>query len=213
MQLRVVENYNSNMAAKKSKTTRGLFIIESLERDQEEFMREGIIIRQILELGRSLPVKYLYIRTEAELSMALEEFKDSSFRYLHISCHGSKDSISLTLDQLLFEDFVPIISPYLKQRRLFFSACSVVNENLAEALMKKSGCYSVIGPCRKINFDDASMMWASFYHLAFRDEGELRLLGGKIRWALRRIQRSFGEEFHYYRKARNGWKREDIEKR
>ena len=69
------------MAATKSKTIRGLFIIESLERDQEEFMREGIIIRQILELGRSLPVKYIYIRTEAELSMALEEFKKSSFRY------------------------------------------------------------------------------------------------------------------------------------
>jgi len=176
-------------------------------------MREGIIIQQILALGRSLPVKYIYIRTEAELSMALEEFKASSFRYLHISCHGSKDSIHLTLDPLPFDDFIPIIEPYLKRRRLFFSACSVVNPALAETLLKRSGCYSIIGPCRKINFDDALMMWASFYHLAFRDEGELRLLGGKIRWALRRIQKSFGEEFHYYRKTRNGWKQEDIEKR
>jgi hypothetical protein len=57
------------------------------------------------------------------------------------------------------------------------------------------------------------MMWASFYHLAFRDEGELRLLGGKIRWALRRIHRSYGEEFHYYRRTKDGWKQEDIEKR
>jgi hypothetical protein len=143
----------------------------------------------------------------------IEEFKDSSFRYLHLSCHGSKNSISLTLDHLPFEDFVPIIAPYLKQRRLFFSACSVVNPLLAEDLMKQSGCYSIIGPCRKINFDDALMMWASFYHLAFRDEGELRLLGGKIRWALRRIKRSFGEEFHYYRKTRSGWKQENVEKR
>jgi hypothetical protein len=201
------------MPSPKLKTERGLFIIESLEREQEEFMREGIIIQQILALGRSLPVKYIYIRTEAELSMALEEFKASSFRYLHISCHGSKDSIHLTLDPLPFEDFVPIIEPYLKRRRLFFSACSVVNPALAEALLKRSGCYSIIGPCRKINFDDALMMWASFYHLAFRDEGELRLLGGKIRWALRRIQKSFGEEFHYYRKTRSGWKQEEIEKR
>jgi len=199
--------------APSTKTKRGLFIIESLEREQEETMREGIIIKQILELGRSLPVKYIYIRTEAELSMALEEFKESSFRYLHISCHGSKDSIHLTLDPLLFEDFVPIIAPYLRRRRLFFSACSVVNPLLAEALFKKSGCYSVIGPCRKINFDDALMMWASFYHLAFRDEDELKLLGGKIRWALRRIHKSYGEEFHYYRKTIQGWKQEDIEKR
>ena len=176
-------------------------------------MREGVIIQQILALGRSLPVKYIYIRTEAELSMALEEFKASSFRYLHISCHGADDAIRLTLDPLPFEDFVPVIAPYLKHRRLFFSACSVVNETLAKSLFEKSGCYSIIGPCREINFDDALMMWASFYHLAFRDEDEVRLLGGKIRWALRRIHKSFGEEFHYYRKTTDGWKREDIQKR
>lgn len=171
------------------------------------------MFRRILRLSESLPVKYIYIRTEPELSMVLEEFKHSNYRYLHISCHGSKDSISLTLDQLPFEDFVPIIAPYLNARRLFFSACSVVNPLLADSLMKRSRCYSIIGPCRKINFDDALLMWALFYHLAFRDENESKLLGGKIRWALRRVKHSFGEEFHYYRKARGGWKQEDIEKR
>jgi hypothetical protein len=195
------------------KTERGLFIIESLKRTDEESRREGVIIQQILTLSESLPVKYIYIRTEPELSMALEEFKRSNYRYLHISCHGSKDSISLTLDPLPFEDLVPIITPYLKARRLFFSACSVVNPLLANLLMKQAGCYSIIGPCRKINFDDALLMWASFYHLAFRDEEESKLLGGKIRWALRRVKYSFGEEFHYYRKAKGGWRQEDIERR
>lgn len=44
-------------------TDRGLFIIESLDRADEESGREGVIIRQILELSESLPVKYIYIRT------------------------------------------------------------------------------------------------------------------------------------------------------
>jgi hypothetical protein len=201
------------MGKSAGKTQRGLFIIESLDREDEKSRREGVIIKQILTLSESLPVEYIYIRTEPELSMALEEFKRSRYRYLHISCHGSKDSISLTLDQLPFEDFAPLIAPYLKGRRLFFSACNVVNPLLADALMTQSECNSIIGPCRNINFDDALLMWASFYHLAFRDEAEPKLLGGKIRWALRRVKRSFGEGFRYYRRDNGGWKEEDIEKR
>jgi len=172
-----------------------------------------VIIQQILTLSRSLPVKYIYIRTETELSMALEEFKSSNYRYLHISCHGSKDTISLTLDPLPFRKFVPIIAPYLKARRLFFSACSVTNPLLADPLMKQCGCHSIIGPCHDISFGDALLMWASFYHLAFRDEQEPKLLGGKIRWALRRVNHSFGQEFLYYRKTEGGWRQEEIEKR
>lgn len=200
------------MTIPEENTVRGLFIIESLDRTDEKARREGVIIHRILRLSGSLPVKYIYIRTEQELSMALEEFKKSNYRYLHISCHGSNNSIALTLDQLLFEDFVPIMAPYLKGRRLFFSACSVVNPSLAELLMTQSQCNSIVGPSRKVKFDDALIMWASFYHLAFRDENELKLLGGKIRWALRRLKRSFGEEFHYYRRIEGGWKEEDVDK-
>lgn len=61
------------MKSPKDKTTRGLFIIESLRRTDEDSRREGIIINQILKLSGSLPVIYIYIRTEQELSMALEE--------------------------------------------------------------------------------------------------------------------------------------------
>jgi hypothetical protein len=194
-------------------TTRGLFIIESLDRSDEESGREGVIIRQILKLSNSLPVEYIYIRTKSELTMALDEFKRSRFRYLHISCHGSKNSIELTLDSIPFGEFAPIIAPYLRSRRLFFSACSVVNRLMADSLMRQSRCYSIIGPCRDISFGDALLMWATFYHLAFRDEGELKLIGGKIRWALRRINYSFGQEFRYYRRTKGGWEQEDIQKR
>jgi hypothetical protein len=66
------------MAIPTEKTTRGLFIIESLDRADEKSRREGVIIKQILALSESLPVEYIYIRTEPELSMALEEFKGSN---------------------------------------------------------------------------------------------------------------------------------------
>jgi hypothetical protein len=194
-------------------TIRGLFIIESLDRDDETLRREGVILSQIIELSGALPVKYIYIRTTIELRMALYEFRELKYRYLHFSCHGSRNSISLTLEQLSFRDLVPILAPYLKARRLFFSACSVVNSRLAKSLIVRSGCYSIIGPCRDIEFGDALLMWASFYHLAFRDEQEASLLGGKIRWALRKVKCSFGREFRYYRKVPCGWTREEIEKR
>ena len=105
------------------------------------------------------------------IAMALEEFRASNYRYLHISCHGSKDSISLTLDQIQFEDFVPMISPYLKGRRLFSSACSVVDPALANSLVEQSGCFSIIGPCQRINFDDALLMRATFYHFGVQRRG------------------------------------------
>jgi hypothetical protein len=69
-------------------TVRGLFIIESLDRDDERSRRDGFIIKQILCLA-GLPVKYHYVRSKTELSNALAKFKQSAFRYLHISCHGS----------------------------------------------------------------------------------------------------------------------------
>jgi hypothetical protein len=210
---RLIKGDNGSTIDWKKMTTRGLFIIESLERSDEESGREGVIIRQILELSESLPVRYIYIRTRQELSMALDEFKGSNFRYLHISSHGSKNSIELTLESLPFDEFAPIISPYLRGRRLFFSACSVVNRLLADSLMPRSRCNSIIGPCRDISFGDAMLMWATFYHLAFRDEDELKLVGGKIRWALRRVNYSFGQELRYYRRVNGGWKQEDIEKR
>jgi hypothetical protein len=55
---------------------------------------------------------------------------------------------------------------------------------------------------------------ASFYHLMFRDETADAMQGGKIRWALRRINYAFGEEFTYYNRANNrqGYEIVDVKK-
>lgn len=193
-------------------TTPDLFIIESLRFEDEENRRlEGKILRDILTLsGRD--VSYLYIRTEKELEVGLKQFFDSTKRYLHISCHGNRSTIRLTLDELRFIDFARIAKPRLDKRRLFFSACEVVNEDLASAILSGSECYSVIGPRKTIRFDDAVLMWASFYHLMFRD-GEDGMKGGKIRWSLRRIRHAFQIEFDYFKPSGKSFVCVDINKK
>ena len=197
-----------------SDTVAGLFIIESLRFDDERHRREGRILRDILRLsGRK--VDYLYIRTEKELEdFALDRFYESKKRYLHFSCHGDKETVCLSLDELNFKKFGKLVHPYLHNRRLFFSACEVVNDELAAAIMPGSDSYSLIGPSEKIHFDDSVLMWASFYHLMFRD-GDDAMKGGRIRWALRRVRSAFQKEFDYFKTAssKEGYERVDIDKK
>ncbi len=149
------------------KTTPGVFIVESLKFSDEDCdRREGLILSDILRLART-PADYRYIRTTKELKAILEQFERSGMRYLHLSCHGNRDCIALTLDTLSFEEFGGMVRPYLRGRRLFVSACSTVNKALALSIMPQSDCWSVIGPRGDIAFDDAVLMWASFsiWHL------------------------------------------------
>ena len=202
----------------RSKTIFSLFIIESLEfRDEQKLRFEGKLLTDILRMSRQgIEVEYLYIRTHKELSVALKRFRRSKKRYLHMSCHGNPDEIGLTLDTVPFEDFADEIAPYMDLRqRLFFSACSVVNKKLATAVMQASGCQSVIGPKEDISFGDAALMWASFYHLMFRDKDQNKMTSGKIGWALRRIHYAFQREFVYFTRADNDqcWKEVNVQRR
>jgi hypothetical protein len=130
-----------------------------------------------------------------------------------LSCHGNPTTIGLTLDRLRFAEFATDVGPFLRNRRLFLSARAVVNEDLAKLVIPGSGCHSVIGPRKTIYFDDSVLMWASFYHLMFRDPEVDAMKGGKIRWALRRIRHAFGIEFDYFKKIDGSprYTRVDIE--
>lgn len=188
-----------------------LFIIESLHLDDEEDLREGRILRDILRMSNpGLKVEYFYLRTRKELRVALQRFSASRSRYLHVSCHGNRDTIELTLDQMSFAQFGDEVCPHLKRRRLFMSACAVVNDDLATQVMP-SGCHSMIGPSRKINFDDAVLMWATFYHLMVREPGANKMRNDQIRDALRRAQQAFGESFTYFRRKGAGHSRVDYD--
>jgi hypothetical protein len=203
----------------KSNTKFSLYIVESLDFDDEPRRREGRILRDILRLADH-KVHYMYIRTRKELEEVLYQFQDSGSRYLHLSSHGNKANIGLTLDRIPFSEFGKMVRPFLKERRLFVSACEVVNDGLAAAVLPSSKCHSLIGPNYQINMDDAVLMWSSFYHLMFRDPEIKVMKSGKIRWALRRVRDAFAgdgmrSDFTYAKptKNKNGYRWVDIEER
>lgn len=160
----------SSILSPEMKTTPDVFIIESLRFDDEEESRgEGKFLSHILRLSERR-YKYYYIRTRSELEEVLDRFETSAFRYLHISCHANQNGIALTLDELSISELGAILQPYLEGRRVFFSACELATDRLARALLKGTGCYSVVAPSQTVNFDEAALFWASLYHLMFKGE-------------------------------------------
>lgn len=149
-----------------------IFIIESLKYDEEKDHKEGEMIFRSLTMSAKKP-EYRYIRTKTKLEHFTQEFKKGRFRYLHLSCHGSRSGISTTLDDLTIDEFAEIVGPSLGNRRLFLSTCQASTLEMASAIFKhSSSCMSVAGPKNKIYFDDSVIMWTSFYHLMFKQNNE-----------------------------------------
>lgn len=149
-----------------------VFIIESLGFDDERAGRfEGQIVSKILALSDK-KCEYCYIRTKREFKELLKQFESSSYRYLHLSCHGEPGAIHTTLDKIPFDELGPLIKPYLRKRRLFMSACSATNRALADSIMPRSGCYSILRPNQDIFFSDAAVLWSSFYHVMFNADSD-----------------------------------------
>jgi hypothetical protein len=188
-----------------------VFIVESLTFDDERAERfEGRILANMLRLGGKEPL-YYYVRTKRELQAVLDLFDKSGYRYLHLSCHADGKSIATTLDDIDFPKLGRLLSPYLAERRLFISACAAVNDQLAQEVMP-SGCYSIVGPSQDVRFDEATVMWASFYHLAFR-ENRKAMKGPSIRPILRRLVQLFGVPINYYAtdsRSKKGYRREAM---
>jgi hypothetical protein len=147
-----------------------VFIIESLRfKDEKDKTFEGEILSKILALSGKT-CEYYYIRTQRELGHVLKLFALSGYRYLHLSCHGSSTGMATTLDSLTFPELAQLATPHLDGRRLFISACSMVNDRLARAIMPQSRCSSILGPTQTVNFDDAAILWASLYHVLFAED-------------------------------------------
>ncbi len=179
-----------------------VFIVESLAFDDEKHNRyEGKIISSILELNEK-PSEYYYIRTKAELIEITDIFYESDYRYLHLSCHGDARSMATTLDRIAFAELGEILRPHLRDRRLFVSACEMVNDDLARAIIPSSGCYSIIGPSREVAFSDAAILWASFYHLMFNYNFQSMKREGLVKYC-QRIAKLFEVPLNYYSASRN----------
>jgi hypothetical protein len=196
----------------KETTEPKVFIIESLDfEDEEKILFEGQIISSILRLSK-IESRYYYVRTKKEFEKVIGLFYDSNYRYLHISCHGglSKNSIWTTIDEISFEELGNILEHNLYHKRLFLSACSIVNKKLAEQVIPKTQCYSIIGPKNDIAFRDAAIMWASFYHLMFKKNSKKMLREGLIE-NMQKVVNTFGEPLNYYSISRSlGFKNDLI---
>jgi hypothetical protein len=187
--------------------TPDVFIIESLRfEDEEAGWPEGKFLAHILQLaGRRY--RYVYIRTKAELNAVIDQFEDSNFRYLHLSCHASAKEIALTLDRVPIAELAEMLAPVLGKRRVFLSACELATPDLATALMKDTECYSVIGPSTAIDVDASALFWASVYFLMFRDEAKVM----KKKELQRNVQKAaqlFEVSMRYFasdRKSAEGW--------
>ncbi|WP_423382129.1 hypothetical protein [Burkholderia sp. LMG 32019] len=167
----VQEQCNAKTKKPSTKTTPDLFIIESLAfSDEAEKRAEGDFLAHVLTQSRNH--QYFYFRTVAELEVLAQEFGKSRYRYLHLSCHANNRGISTTLEKLTYRELGELLGPYLRGRRVFFSACGAANKECADALMRNTGCLSVMGPSEDIRFDDSAIAWASFYHRIFRMPGD-----------------------------------------
>jgi len=183
----------------KQHTDPGVFIIESLEIEDENSPKEGEMIAHSLEMS-AVDNRYIYIRTKDELIFAVDQFIQSNFRFLHLSCHGKDNAIATTLHIISHSELSEVLENKLKYRRLFLSACSTVNTSLAGYLFKTSGCNSIIGPEKAVNMDEVAIFWASFYHLMFKGNPSA-MKKKNIVETLDKLVKLYEIPFVYYRKS------------
>jgi hypothetical protein len=140
-----------------------VFIIESLSVAEEIRGRfDGRALRDSLRITGQQPA-YYYVRNAAELANALELFRHSGYRFLHLSLHGAADSVFTTLEEITNAEFAEMCAEKLKNRRVFFSACEVGSGGLSHLLpAKNKGMYSIAAPQDKITFGAACAFWTAF---------------------------------------------------
>lgn len=142
------------------------FILESLNRDDENNGRlDGKVLYDVLRMQGKRPI-YYYFRTQVELVKFADIFRDSGYRYLHLSCHGDEEKLEYTFGQTDYSIFSNIFEKKLNNRRLFISGCSLGNRKLAESLFQKNGgMYSVTAPTKVVFFDQTTSFWPAFYYM------------------------------------------------
>lgn len=177
-----------------------MFIIETLNFQDEKKKREGELLSEILRSWGRNPV-YYYLRTKKELLTVLRKFRRSDCGYLHFSSHGNRSSLFTTLDRIPLAEYARILKPYLSNKRLFISACSSTNDKLSGRLFAGSKCVSLAGPAEDIGFPSSAMLWASFYHLAFKNENPV-LKSSTIRDIFQNLSNLHRIKINYYEKSR-----------
>ncbi len=146
------------------KTEPEVFIIESLSIEDEIRGRfGGKALRDNLRIAGQRP-GYIYVRDTKEFEDAIELYRHSSYRFLHISAHGSLSGLATTLEVISNQEFAQICKSKLRNRRVFFSSCEVGSGMLGVLLHgQNKGIHSVVAPLDKILFGVSSAFWTALY--------------------------------------------------
>lgn len=164
----MMKNRNRGMPA----TELSVFIIESLpENDPTLSRRDGEILAKQLELTLQKP-KYVFAKNKIEFQNALNDFKKSKCRFLHISCHGEKGGnvIRLGTDLVNFKEFAQMFRGRLQNNRITFSTCFVGQGRLFREMFKvnDTAVHSIMGFCKSVDVELASAFWIAYYTLVTR---------------------------------------------
>jgi hypothetical protein len=153
-----------------------VFIFETLNQEDEEAKRyEGQLLADILRLSGLNP-KYYYFQSPDELPHLIGLFRQSRYRYLHISAQASPAEIATSDCNLSYAEFAEYFSGHLSLRRLFVSACAAGNRDFVHEIRSRNrGMHSIVAPTKDIQFDHAAAMWASFYVSIFSDNPDNRI--------------------------------------
>ncbi|HNA03158.1 MAG TPA: hypothetical protein PLV48_04725 [Rhodocyclaceae bacterium] len=191
-----------------------VFIFESLGKADEIAKRyEGLILADMLRLAGKNP-KYYYFQSEDELPHLMGLFRQSKYRYLHISSHASATHIGTTNGNISYAKFAEIFAGHLQLRRLFFSACQVGNANFVNAMAAKNkGMHSIVAPAENIQFDHAAALWSTFYISLF-SENEKAMKRAAIEKRIKALTTLFPVNFFFaaYDAKNDKWKHQLLKK-
>jgi hypothetical protein len=191
-----------------------VFIFESLNKKDEKAKRfEGQVLADMLRLAGKNP-KYYYFQSESELPHLLGLFRESKYRYLHISAHASDTTIGTTNGSLSYDRFGEIFKGHLQLRRLFFSACQIGNQTFVNAVASRNkGMHSIVAPSEDIQFDHAAALWSSFYISIFT-QNNVAMKRADIESRLKGLSRLFPVDFFMatYDAKTDKWKSQTIKK-
>lgn len=201
-----------NLIENKNKTLPEVFIIESLSKYDTDEKKDGKKLYDLLRLSGKKP-KYFYINNKNELKGILELFKESKYRFLHISCHASLDTISLTDEDLKYSEFTELCKGKFNQHRIFFSACDLGNELFVNMLgtMNKGQLHSIIAPKEPLKFHHAAAIWSTFYLSIF--EKTLNMNSRNLKDTIQNITKLFPVKFRVatYNPSSKTYKLDSIE--
>lgn len=173
---------------------------------------EGRALCDALRITGQHPA-YHYCRNTAELREGIEMFRHSSYRFLHVSMHGSINGVDTTLESLTNQEFAEILHGKLKNRRLFFSACEVGSGGLSQLIgAANRGMYSIASPLDSISFGTACAFWLAFYTRVLADN-PLGMEMATLRPALSELCAFFRlrMEWHYYNPRPNARRWETVQ--